>query len=98
MITGQLGICATVSVLQMQDKDITKLLGEVEVDETFMGGKEKNKHVSKRGKGRGTTGKIPVIGAIARKGNVVCRMIENTDTGTLDGCVRQVVGDSDCHG
>jgi transposase-like protein len=79
----------------MQDGDITKMLGskggEVEVDETYMGGKEGNKHVSKRGKGRGTTGKIPVIGAIARKGNVVCKMIEGTDTATLDSFVRKTV-------
>jgi transposase-like protein len=65
--------------------------GAVEVDETYMGGKEGNKHVSKRGKGRGTAGKIPVIGAIARKGNVVCKMIESTDTGTLDSFVRKTV-------
>jgi transposase-like protein len=31
------------------------------------------------------------IGAIARKGNVICEMIENTDTGTLDKFVRQTV-------
>src|SRR6266404_1881485 len=47
----------------MQDKDIVGMLGsnggQVEVDETFMGGKEGNKHFSKRIKGRGTSGKIP---------------------------------------
>jgi len=79
----------------MQDSDIKKMLGGngdvVEVDETYMGGKEGNKHFSKRVKGRGTAGKIPVIGAIARKGNVVCQMIENTDTATLDGFVRKTV-------
>jgi IS1 family transposase len=32
-----------------------------------------------------------VIGAIARKGNVVCQMIENTDTKTLDNFVRKTV-------
>jgi transposase-like protein len=81
----------------MNDKDITGMLGghggEVEVDETFMGGKEHNKHFAKRIKGRGTSGKTPVIGAIARKGNVVCQMIENTDTATLDGFVRKTVAD-----
>ena len=77
----------------MQDKDFTKLLGEVEVDETYMGGKETNKPVWKRVKGRGAVGKIPVIGAIARKGNVICQMIANTDTATLDGFVRKAVDD-----
>jgi hypothetical protein len=33
----------------------------------------------------------PVIGAIARKGNVVCKMIGNTDTRTLESFVRRVV-------
>ena len=75
----------------MLDNGITKLFGEVEVDETYMGGKEGNKHISKRGRGRGTAGKTPVIGAIARKGNVICQMIENTDTATLDGFVRNTV-------
>ena len=37
----------------------------------------------------GTAGKIPVIGAISRKGNVVCQMIENTDTETLTRFVRK---------
>ncbi len=36
----------------------------VEVDETYIGGKERNRHESKKLKsGRGTVGKTPVIGA-----------------------------------
>ena len=44
----------------------------VEVDETFVGGKDKNRHWDKKsGKRGGTaTGKVGVIGAISRKGNV----------------------------
>jgi transposase-like protein len=76
----------------MKDAGLTQLLGEVEVDETFVGGKAQNMHASKRNALGlvGTKGKIPVIGAISRKGNVVCRMIENTDTPTLDRFVREV--------
>jgi transposase-like protein len=79
----------------MADPDFRKLMGIVEVDETFMGGKEKNKHRNKRigPNTKGTTGKTPVIGAISRKGNVVCQMIENADKPTLDGFVRRVVSD-----
>lgn len=77
----------------MRDEGFPKLLGQVEVDETFIGGSDRNRHWDKK-KGRsGTFGKTPVIGAIARKGNVVCKMIENTDTPTLTRFVRQVVSD-----
>lgn len=73
--------------------DVLPLTGEVEVDETYVGGKNKNRHWSKRQKGRGPAGKVPVIGAIARKGMVVARVIENTDKATLQGFVRQTVAD-----
>src|ERR1700676_5031343 len=43
--------------------DFTKLRGTVEVDETFIGGKEGNKHASKKlHAGRGTVGKTAVLG------------------------------------
>jgi len=78
----------------MKDEGLAKLLGQVEVDETFIGGKMKNKHWDKKPRGaKGTVGKIPVIGAIARKGNVVCQMIENADKPTMDGFVRKVVSE-----
>jgi hypothetical protein len=78
----------------MHDPDFQQLMGIVEVDETFIGGKEKNKHASKRlHVGGGPAGKTPVIGAISRKGNVVCQMIEHADKRTLDGFVREAVSD-----
>jgi len=76
----------------MRNQEWSKLMGEVEVDETYIGGKDANRHRSKKHAGkRGTAGKIPVIGAIARKGNVVCQMIENADTETLTKFVRKTV-------
>jgi transposase-like protein len=77
----------------MRDPEFRRLLGVVEVDETYLGGKDENRHWDKKQGGRGTANKIPVIGAISRKGNVVCKMIEHTDTETLTRFVRLAVSD-----
>jgi transposase-like protein len=80
----------------MRDPDFKKLMGIVEVDETYVGGKEKNKHRNKRNpQNKGPEGKTVVIGAIARKGNVVCQIIQDTTGRTLEKFVRQTVGDVD---
>ena len=74
-----------------QSDEILKLGGEVEVDETFIGGKDANRHRNKKQGHRNFGGKVPVIGAISRKGNVVCKVIENIDTETLSGFVNDAV-------
>jgi transposase-like protein len=87
------GMCHKVRVALMQDID--QLGGIVEVDETFVGGLAKNKHKDKRGKGGGTggvgSGKIPVVGAVKRKSNVIARVIENVRADTLYEFVREAV-------
>jgi len=77
----------------MYDPDFRKLMGIVEVDETGIGGKDKNRHWDKKQHVTGLSGKATVIGAISRKGNVVCQMIENTDAATLDRFVRRAVNE-----
>jgi transposase-like protein len=77
----------------MMDPDFKKLMGIVEVDETFIGGKDKNRHWDKKSHITGGSGKTGVIGAISRKGNVVCQIIESTDKATLNRFVTETVSD-----
>ncbi len=78
----------------MQAGSFEKLSGNVEVDETFIGGKAKNMHKSKREKviqGRGSVGKTAVFGVLERKGRVLAKVIEKTDSETLHKAVRNNV-------
>lgn len=74
-----------------------KMGGEIEADETFVGGLEANKHSEKRRRGgRGPVGKAIVMGILERGGaegtsTVRANVIGNTDKGTLQGEIRSNV-------
>ncbi len=73
-----------------RDKD-SPLSGIVEIDETYVGGKQRNKHADKKVKGRGAVGKAPVLGMRERGGKVIAMPIKMTDKGHHPGHHRRHV-------
>lgn len=89
--------------LAMQTRTFEKMSGEVEVDETYIGGKARFMHANKRktkmgdstrgkGKGAGMVGKVAVMGLLERHTKRFdYRMVENTRLAAMDTAVRQAV-------
>ena len=67
------------------EKGTFKLSGIIESDESYIGGKESNKHNSKKliKAGRGTVGKEAVQGMKQRDGRIIAKHVKSTDKPTL---------------
>jgi transposase-like protein len=67
------------------------LENSVEVDETFIGGKNRNRHKDKKvphSQGRNWKDKIPVLGMIERGGNLIAQVVPNTKWETVNPIIR----------
>ncbi len=66
--------------------------GTIEIDETFVGGKEKNKHNDKKMKaGRGPVGKIAVMGIKERGGRIKAKAVKDVSSKTLQGEIKKSI-------
>jgi transposase-like protein len=71
---------------------LKKMSGQIEVDETYIGGKARNMHKSKRKtKSTGMVGKIAVMGLLERHGEVRAHVLGDTKRPTLQGHVNNIV-------
>jgi ISXO2-like transposase domain len=77
----------------LADQNFRKLMGIVEVDETYIGGKNKNRHWDKRTPGTGGEGKDTVVGAVGCKGIIVAPVIDHADTETLNSFIREAISE-----
>ncbi len=77
------------------DTGSIELSGEVEVDETYIGGKRKNMSNAKRkalaNSGRGAVGKATVMGMQERGGAVVAMHVANSEKATLQPLIEENV-------
>lgn len=77
----------------LRDNSNEKLSGIVSVDETFVGGKNKNRHKDKKApasQGRAHVDKTPVVGLIQRDGKVKTFVVSDTNSDTL----HKIMGDN----
>ncbi|MBQ3833312.1 MAG: IS1595 family transposase [Bacteroidales bacterium] len=78
-----------------EKENSSTLFNEVEIDETYIGGQERNKKSNSTGtkgtQGRSTKTKVPVLGMVERKGKLVSRIISDAKSTTLTPAILNVV-------
>jgi transposase-like protein len=83
--------------LAMQTGSFLRMSGEVEVDETYIGGKARNMHAADRKRrdasrpGRSTATKTAVLGMRERGGQITAEVVPNVKSKTLQSRVRETV-------
>ena len=78
----------------MEMENSHTLSGEVEIDEAFVGGKNKNRHKDKKVEkcqGRSYKDKVPVFGILERGGKVVAKVVPNTQAKTIVPIIKEKV-------
>jgi transposase-like protein len=73
------------------DKNFRKLMGIVEVDETYIGGEDHNRHFDKKVRGKWIHHSFAVVGAVERKGCVMARCLDRITGDALQRFVRETV-------
>ncbi len=64
-------------IRKLMTENVNPLTGEVEVDETYIGGKRAGT------RGRGAAGKTPVVGLTERNGNAIAKVVPDVKTRTV---------------
>ena len=76
-------------LIYQASEDDTAFCGEIEVDESYFGGRRKGK------RGRGAAGKVPVFGLLKRGGKVYAKIISDVQGKTLQAIMeKKIVPDS----
>ena len=86
-------MCNRIRKLLAEDGDILTG-GMVEIDETYIGGKEKNKHMNKKtlhAQGRSLKSKIPVIGIVEKGGRIIAKVSKNTSNISIHNLLKKYV-------